>query len=114
MAQDPKLPPSPGTGRDVVSGAAIAPELVNNEQEDEGAQTQTLADEALGRSASFALGDSEKVGGGIDGLDAPDLVDHMNQMVTSGRIDMSAYRGERSDDDEDGMLGEQGSDEDLT
>ena len=40
MTQDRKLP------RDVVAGAAIAPETVNREQEDEEAQTQTVADEA--------------------------------------------------------------------
>ena len=97
--------------RDVISGAAIAPEAVNNEQEDEGAQTQTLADEALGRTPRIGLAGSDKVGGGIDDLDTPDLVDHMNHMLTSGRIDMSAYRGERSDDDEDGLLGEQGREE---
>lgn len=99
--------------RDVITGAAIAPELVNKEQEDEAAQTQTLADEALGRSSpDFGLSDSEKVGGGLDDIDTPDLVDHMNHMVTSGRIDMSAYRGERSDDDID-LLGEQGIDDDY-
>jgi hypothetical protein len=108
MAQDPRTPAD-----DVVIGDAVAPESINPEQEDEGSQTQTLADEALGRrAADFGLTDTEKVGGGIDDLDTPDLVDHMNQMVTSGRIDMSAYRGERSDDDED-LLGEQGVDDDT-
>ncbi|MET0252213.1 MAG: hypothetical protein ABW203_08555 [Novosphingobium sp.] len=90
----------------------LAPETVNGEQEDEGAQAQTLADEALGRSVpSFGLSDSEKVSGGFDDADIPDLVDHMNQMASSGRIDMSAFRGERNDDDEDGMLGEQGDED---
>ncbi len=32
----------------------------------------------------------------------------MEQMERSGQIDMDAYRGERSDDDESGMLGEDG------
>jgi hypothetical protein len=32
----------------------------------------------------------------------------MEQMESSGQIDMDAYRGERSDDDEPGMLGEAG------
>ena len=93
----------------------IAPELHNFEQEDEGAQAQTLADEALGRApvGDYALGDTEKVNAGDDAGGVPDLVDHMNQMTTSGRIDMSAFRGERNDDDEDGMLGEQGIEDDF-
>ena len=42
----------------------------------------------------------------IDPDDAQDVVDHMNQMDRSGRIDMDAYRGERNDDDEPETLGE--------
>ena len=45
-------------------------------------------------------------GTAIDPDDAQDVVDHMNQMERSGRIDMDAYRGERSDDDEPETLGE--------
>lgn len=90
----------------------IAPELHNDEQDDEDAQAQTLADEASGRTtSSFGLGDTEKVGGGIeDDNGAPDLVDRMRQMETSGHIDMGAFLGERSDDDEDGSRGETGID----
>jgi len=40
----------------------------------------------------------------------PDLVDRMKQMDASGRLDFDAFRGERNDDDEEGMLGEQGED----
>ena len=36
----------------------------------------------------------------------------MNQMERSGVIDMDAYRGERSDDDEDDELGEGGVEDD--
>jgi len=88
-----------------------APESVNTEQEDDDNQAQTVADEALARATSV-LGEQdlgEKVNRpGQDDADMPDLVDHMKQMVSSGRIDMSAYRGERSDDDEEGMYGENG------
>lgn len=84
-----------------------APETLNREQEDEEAQAQTVADEALDRATSaFGLEDSEKAKTGDDTDDAQDLVDHMNQMERSGRIDMSAYRGERNDDDEDETYGE--------
>jgi hypothetical protein len=36
----------------------------------------------------------------------------MRQMERSGRIDMDAYRGERSDDDEDDELGPSGVEDD--
>ncbi|MFT4025703.1 MAG: hypothetical protein QM676_02705 [Novosphingobium sp.] len=84
-----------------------APETLNREQEDEGSQAQTVAEEAMDRNTSvFGLEDSEKASTGNATDDAQDLVDHMNQMERSGRIDMSAYRGERNDDDEDETYGE--------
>ena len=70
-----------------------------------------MADEAL-RGRGEGLSDSEKVRGGDPGDGTPDLVDHMNQMASSGRIDMSAFRGERSDDDEEGTYGEDGIEDD--
>lgn len=93
-----------------------APETVNAEQEDVDTQAQTVADDAIARGTSLVgeQGESERVPGGEDDSGGmPDLVDHMNQMVSSGVIDMSAYRGERSDDDEEGMLGEGGIDDDT-
>ena len=90
----------------------LAPEAHNSEQDDEGAQAQTLAEEAL-RGRSEGLSDSEKVPGGDPGDGTPDLVDHMNQMASSGRIDMSAFRGERSDDDEEGLYGQDGIEDDT-
>ena len=78
----------------------LAPETVNREQDDEPTQAQSVADASRGRTTDeFGLGESEKVSTGSDGDDAQDLVDHMRQMTTSGRIDMSAFRGERDDDD---------------
>ena len=85
----------------------LAPEAHNTEQDDEGAQAQTIADEAL-RGGGEALSDSEKVRGGDPGDGTPDLVDQMNQMASSGHIDMGAFRGERSDDDEEGLYGQDG------
>jgi len=90
----------------------LAPENQNSEQDDEDSQAQTFADEALGRSSDdFGLDDSEKVPTGEDSDDVEDLVDHMRQMERSGRIDNDAFRGERNDDDEEGLLGEAGEDE---
>ncbi|WP_321327684.1 hypothetical protein [uncultured Parasphingorhabdus sp.] len=37
--------------------------------------------------------------------DAQDTVDHMKQMVESGRIEGGAFAGERNDDDEESDLG---------
>lgn len=93
-----------------------APETVNTEQEDGDTQAQTVTEDAIARSTSVIgeQGATERVPGGEDDSGGmPDLVDHMNQMMSSGVIDMSAYRGERSDDDEEGMLGEGGIDDDT-
>ncbi|NIJ35479.1 DNA-directed RNA polymerase delta subunit [Sphingopyxis panaciterrae] len=86
-----------------------APEALNREQQDEEAQAQTVAEAAR---RERRLEDSDKVKSGDESDDAQDLVDHMRQMERSGRIDMDAYRGERSDDDEDGELGEGGIEDD--
>lgn len=100
MATDPNLPP----------------EAHNAEQDDELEQAQTLADEALGRHA-VDYGDpagSVKVRGGIDDEDSTqDLVDHMNDMVASGRIDMGAYLGEDNMDDNEDKYGEDNRLDDL-
>lgn len=82
-----------------------APEARNREQDDEAAQAQSVA-EAARREAR--LEDSDKKPSGDASDDVQDLVDHMRQMERSGRIDMDAYRGERSDDDEDDELGPSG------
>ena len=83
----------------------LAPETVNDEQEDEAAQAQTIAEQAQARGAK-GLGYSDKAKGGIrDEDDVQDIVDHMNQMDTSGTIDMSAYDGEETMDDLESRYG---------
>lgn len=96
--------------------ASTAPETRNTSQDDAPEQAQTLADEALGNDPAPDAGDSDRApASGTDIADdagsVPDLVDHMNQMVTGGRIDMGAYRGERNDDDVEGALGPQGEED---
>ena len=82
-------------------------ENYNSEQDDEDAQAQTVSDDAIRN-----IPNAESEHGGttnpaqIDPDDTQDVVDHMNQMERSGQIDMDAYRGERSDDDEPETLGE--------
>ena len=75
----------------------LAPETHNDEQDDERSQAQTVADQAEALRKGDPT-DSLK----HDTTEIPDLVDHMRDMESSGRIDMSAYRGEPNlDDDED-------------
>lgn len=82
-----------------------APELVNREQTDEG-QAQDVAEDALHPARPLSEsrhGPSNP--GQILPDDVPDLVDRLNEMVRSGRIDNDAYIGEPAHDDEEGMLG---------
>ena len=86
----------------------------HEEQEDESAQAQTVADDAIRGLASAQVQNEDSEHGGttnpaqITPDDEQDVVDHMQQMQRSGRIDMDAFRGERNDDDEAEMLGEGG------
>jgi len=102
MAHDPRK-------AEADAPADEAPEARNREQDDEEAQAQSVA-EAARRDRPQQ--DSDKVSRGDDSDDVQDLVDHMKQMERSGVIDMDAYRGERSDDDEDGELGPGGVEDD--
>ncbi|WAC25052.1 hypothetical protein [Blastomonas sp. SL216] len=77
----------------------------NQEQRDED-QANDVAEDALHRQDDPSE-DSEKVDSGdvsVVPQDEQDLVDHMNQMVTSGVIDNGAFDGERNDDDEEDSL----------
>jgi hypothetical protein len=79
----------------------LAPEAHNSEQDDEQSQAQTVAEQANALrkgdpTASVKRGSTE----------TPDLVDHMRDMESSGRIDMGAYKGEPNMDDEDETYGE--------
>ena len=87
----------------------VPPEALNREQQDEEAQAQTVAEAA---QRERPLADSRKPKAKDETDDVEDLVDHKLQMERSGRIDMDAYRGERSDDDEDDQLGPGGIDDD--
>ena len=86
----------------------------NREQDDESAQAQTVADDAVRGLANAQVQNEDSEHGGTTNPaqiipdDEQDVVDHMQQMERSGQIDMDAYRGERNDDDEAGMLGEGG------
>ncbi|MFC3213356.1 hypothetical protein [Novosphingobium panipatense] len=85
----------------------VPPEALEDQMEED-SQAQTVTDEAMGRnSAAQGLSDTEKVKGGVlDEDDVEDIVDHMNQMDTSGNIDMSAYDGEDAMDDLENRYGQ--------
>lgn len=80
----------------------------NDEQRDEG-QAQDVAADALARATDLSE-DSERGGhpnpAQIIPDDTPDLVERMEGMVRSGRIDNDAYAGEPQMDDEEDVLGD--------
>jgi len=85
------------------------PDADNAEQEDEGAQAQTVAQDA--EIAQTDLSEDSERGGRDDPAqlipnDMPDLVEQMRGMVESGRVDMNAFEGEENMDDEDGSIPE--------
>lgn len=83
-----------------------APESLNREQEDEG-QAQDVAEDA--RHPGGGLGESRPSPGdpyAITPDDRPDLVDTMNRMVRTGRIDNDAFAGEPVHDDEEDIIGD--------
>lgn len=92
----------------------LAPENDNDEQDD-GDQAQDVADDALVFETDISE-DSEHGGepnpAAVMPDDVPDLVDTMNQMVTSGHIDNGAFAGEPMHDDEEDRLGKTDDDED--
>ena len=92
----------------------ISPELDNDEQRDAD-QAQDVADDAMVVGTDLSE-DSEHGGtpnpGAVMPDDVPDLVDTMNQMVTSGHIDNGAYAGEPMHDDEEDRFGQTDSDGD--
>ena len=86
---------------------ALAPETHNDEQDDHLSQAQQVADDAralAGQTGSPTESIKRRNPGDDDSTQ--DLIDHMRDMERSGRIDMSAYRGEPNMDDEDGKYGD--------
>jgi len=84
-----------------------APEMHNDEQDDEPSQAQSIAEEARNQDAEISPLDSIKVNSGIDDDSTQDLIDHMRDMEQSGRIDMGAYAGEENLDDNEDKYGEE-------
>ena len=84
----------------------LAPELHNDEQDDERMQAQTVADEAQDESTRSPTESSKGPGdSGLMNDSTQDTVDHMRDMESSGRVDMDAYRGEPNHDDNEDKYG---------
>ncbi len=83
----------------------LSREDITPEQEDEDTQAQTVADEALDGVDERSPLDSVKDDSGLEDVDAPDLIDRMKQMESSGNIDMAAFDGEETMDDLENRYG---------
>lgn len=87
----------------------------NGEQYEGGTQANDVADDARLRSTD--LSEDSEHGGKTNPAqvipdDVPDLVDKMEEMNRSGRIDFDAFAGEPKMDDEEDYLGDTDRDED--
>lgn len=88
-------------------------DVEENSEQDDGDSANDVADSLRGVSPM-----GESVHGGrtnpaaIIPDDVPDLVDKMNEMMTSGRIDYDAFAGEPMHDDEEDIRGATDDDDD--
>ena len=96
--------------------ANMAPENHNDEQDDHRSQAQEVASQALTpETRSPTESTKSKNSSGLMNDSTQDLVDHMRDMESSGRIDMSAYEGEPNMDDNEDKYGRANKiDPDLT
>lgn len=84
----------------------MAPETHNDEQDDERMQAQTVAEQAQAESRSSPTESSKGPNdSGLMGDSTQDVIDHMRDMESSGRIDMGAFSGEPNMDDNAGKYG---------
>ena len=97
--------------------ANLAPETHNDEQDDHRSQAQEVAeqaqDPASAKTSPLESTKSENKSGLMNDS-TQDVVDHMNDMESSGRIDMDAYRGEPNHDDNTGKYGKGHKPDELT
>lgn len=82
--------------------ANLAPETHNDEQDDHRSQAQEVAQQAkttTGETGSPTESTKDNNSSGLMGDSTQDVVDHMRDMESSGRIDMGAFKGEPNHDD---------------
>lgn len=91
--------------------ASVAPETHNDEQDDSRNQAQQVARQARDLTEE-TTSPTESIKGpnksGLMGDSTQDLVDHMRDMESSGRIDMDAFNGEPNHDDNEGKYSKSG------
>jgi hypothetical protein len=104
--------PDPRKNQEQDQGA-LAPETHNDEQDDHLSQAQEIAEEARNKDGEASPLDSTRVNGGIEDDSTQDLIDHMRDMESSGRIDMDAYAGEENLDDNEDKYDEDNRVDDL-
>ena len=88
--------------------SALAPEMHNDEQDDHLSQAQSIAHDAEQLTQEIRSPTESSKGGkasDILGNATQDMVDHMRDMESSGRIDMDAFAGEPNFDDDEGKYG---------
>lgn len=88
--------------------ANLAPEQHNDEQDDHRAQAHTISQDAQKLTQEIRSpteGDKAPGASDILGNSTQDMIDHMRDMESSGRIDMDAYAGEPNHDDNEGKYG---------
>jgi len=84
----------------------LAPETINDEQDDEQSQAHEVAEDALDQDDDSPTESTKPKRGAYEDDDSTqDLVDHMRDMESSGRIDMGAFRGEPNMDDNEDKYG---------
>ncbi len=83
----------------------LAPETVNDEQDDEQSQAHEVAEDALDEDDDSPTESTKPARGAYEEDSTQDLVDHMRDMESSGRIDMGAFRGEPNMDDNEDKYG---------
>lgn len=80
----------------------LAPETHNDEQDDHRNQAQEVTEDAretATKTASPTESTRSDNKSGLMGDSTQDTVDHMRDMESSGRVDMDAYKGEPTHDD---------------
>lgn len=96
--------------------ADLAPEMHNDEQDDHRSQAQEIAEQARDHALAAQRSTESRKGPNKSGLmndSTQDVVDHMRDMESSGRIDMDAFRGEPNHDDNVDELGPANKIDDL-
>ena len=88
--------------------ANLAPEMHNDEQDDHRSQAQQVARDAQALTPNMGSpteSTKSKNSSGLMNDSTQDIVDHMRDMESSGRIDMDAFEGEPNMDDNEDKYG---------